>query len=353
MDLPQLRPYTVNDFQEWDQRDALVLQPKFQRRLVWLPKPKSYLLDSIVRGFPIPPIYIREILDPDRRKTVREVVDGQQRMQTILDFLDDRSVILTEHNEDVGGKKFSDLSSGIRKKILNYPFSVVVLVGADDTDVFRTFERLNSYTLPLTAQEKLNAKFFGKFKQFVFRLGQDHLEFWRSNGILSDRKIVRMGEAELTSELIVAMMAGLQDKKKSLEGYYEKYDDSFPNRRQLKKVFENTVVNIQAIFGEELQESVYSKKALFYSLFCAVYDITHGLPASPIERKFDHLPIARSSLASVRRSLIRLGEALETKAPTPEQVRFAEACARQTDNVAPRRIRHRFIFNAIYGALKP
>ena len=102
MDLPQLRPYTVNDFQEWDQRDALVLQPKFQRRLVWLPKPKSYLLDSIVRGFPIPPIYIREILDPDRRKTVREVVDGQQRMQTIPDFLDDRLVILSEHNDDVG-----------------------------------------------------------------------------------------------------------------------------------------------------------------------------------------------------------------------------------------------------------
>jgi len=352
MDLPQLRPYTVNDFQEWDQRDALVLQPKFQRRLVWLPKPKSYLLDSIVRGFPIPPIYIREILDPDRRKTVREVVDGQQRMQTILDFLDDRSVILSDHNEDVGGKKFSELHSNIRKRILNYPFSVVVLVGADDADVFRTFERLNSYTLPLTSQEKLNAKFFGRFKQFVFRLGQDHLEFWRSNGILTDRKIVRMAEAELTSELIVAMMAGFQDKKKSLEGYYEKYDDSFPDRRRLRKEFEDTVVTIQAIFGEELVESVYSKKALFYSLFCALYDVTHGLPASPIERKFDHVGIGKGSLASVRRSLNRLGEALETPAPTPDQVKFVEACARQTDNVGPRRVRHKFIFNAIHDALK-
>jgi hypothetical protein len=353
MDLPQLRPYTVNDFQEWDQRDSLVLQPKFQRRLVWLPKPKSYLLDSIVRGFPIPPIYVREILDPDRRKTVREVVDGQQRMQTILDFLDDRLTILGEHNEEIGGMKFSELHSSLRKKILNYPFSVVVLVGADDTDVFRTFERLNSYTLPLTSQEKLNAKFFGKFKQFVFRLGQDHLEFWRSNGILTDRKIVRMAEAELTSELIVAMMAGLQDKKKSLEGYYQKYDDSFSSRRQLKREFESTLVTIQAMFGEELQESAFSKKALFYSLFCAVFDITRGLPASPMERKFDHVAIGKSSFASVRRSLTRLGEALETEAPTPEQVKFAEACARQTDNVGPRRVRHRFIFNAIYDSLKP
>jgi hypothetical protein len=254
MDLPQLRPYSVNDFQEWDQRDALILQPKFQRRLVWLEKPKSYLLDSIARGFPIPPIYIREILDPNRRKTVREVVDGQQRMQTILDFLEDRVVILKAHNEEIGGKKFSELSEGARKKILNYPFSVVVLIAADDTDVFRTFERLNSYTLPLTSQEKLNAKYFGRFKQFVFRLGQDHLEFWRSNGVLTNRNIVRMGEAELTSELIVAMMAGLQDKKKSLEGYYKQYDDVFPQERKLRKQFEATILTIQNIFGEELNK---------------------------------------------------------------------------------------------------
>src|SRR5713226_9772249 len=247
MDLPQLRPYTVNDFQEWDQRDALILQPKFQRRLVWLEKPRSYLLDSIARGYPIPPIYIREILDPNRRKTVREVVDGQQRLQTILDFLEGRSVILRSHNEELGGKQFSELSERARKNFLIYPFSVVVLVGADDADVFSTFERLNSYTLPLTAQEKLNAKYFGSFKQFVFRLGQDHLEFWRSNGVLTNRNIVRMGEAELTSELIVAMLAGLQDKKKSLEGFYKRFDDQFSPARKIRREFEACIEKIDSV----------------------------------------------------------------------------------------------------------
>src|SRR5260370_41190056 len=116
MDLPQLRPYTVNDFQEWDQRDALILQPKFQRRLVWLEKPKSYLLDSIARGFPIPPIYIRAILDPNRKKTGREVVDGQQRMQTILDFLEDRLGILRAHHEDLGGAKVAALAEDSQRR---------------------------------------------------------------------------------------------------------------------------------------------------------------------------------------------------------------------------------------------
>jgi len=352
MDLPQLRPYTVNDFQEWDQRDALVLQPKFQRRLVWLQKPKSYLMDSIVRGFPIPPIYIREILDPNRRKTVREVVDGQQRMQTILDFLDDWSEILKAHNEELGGNTFSELSESAQKKILTYPFSVVVLVGADDTDVFRTFERLNSYTLPLTAQEKLNAKYFGHFKQFVFRLGQDHLEFWRSNGVLSNRNIVRMGEAELTSELIVAILAGLQDKKKSLETYYKQYDDAFPRGRELRKLFQGCIITIQDVFGGELADSVFRKKALFYSLFCAVYDVIYGLPSSPIDWHFSHSRISRNSFSAIRRNLNRLGDALRTEKPSPEEARFIEACARQTDNIGPRRVRHKFISKAILDAIK-
>jgi hypothetical protein len=306
----------VNDFQEWDRRDALILQPKFQRRLVWLEKPKSYLLDSIARGFPIPPIYIREILDPNRRKTVREVVDGQQRMQAILDFLDDRLTISKAHNQELGGKPFSELPEAAKRRILGYPFSVVVLVAADDTDVFRTFERLNSYTLPLTAQEKLNAKYFGRFKQFVFQLGQDHLEFWRSNGVLTNRNIVRMGEAELTSELIVAMLAGLQDKKKSLESYYKRYDDTFSKSRKLRKKFESCILTIQGIFGEELINSAFRKKALFYSLFCAVYDITYRIPASPVERHFKRRKIGASLFSPIRRRLNQLGSVLDAEEPS-------------------------------------
>lgn len=351
MDIPQPRQYTVNDFQEWDQRDTLLLQPKFQRRLVWLEKPKSYLLDSIVRGFPVPPIYVREILDPDRRKTVREVVDGQQRLQTILDFLEDRSVILKSHNPELGGKHYSDLPEAVRRRLLNYPFSVVILVGADDADVFRTFERLNSYTLPLSSQEKLNAKYFGRFKQFVFGLGQDHLEFWRANSVLSNRNIVRMGEAELTSELIVAMVDGLQDKKKSLEKFYRTYDDSFPEATKLRRKFQSTVRTIQEIFGAELRESAFRKKALFYSLFCVLYDLVFGLPHSP-ERRPPVGKLPTSRYASIRRSLARLASVLETESPTGSYAKFIEACARQTDNIAPRRTRHRYIYSAVASSLE-
>ena len=50
------RNYSIRDFEEWDSRNELVLQPKFQRRDVWSDKARSYLIDTIVRGKPIPKI---------------------------------------------------------------------------------------------------------------------------------------------------------------------------------------------------------------------------------------------------------------------------------------------------------
>jgi hypothetical protein len=347
MELHQQRIYTVNDFLSWNRRDELLLQPKFQRRLVWQNKARSFLIDTITRSFPVPPVYIREILDTSKRKTIREVVDGQQRLQAILDFLDDELVILPNHNEEIGGERFSELPESRKRDVLNYPFSVVLLIGADDTDVFKTFARINSYTLPLNSQEKLNAKYFGSFKQFVFKLGQEHLEFWRSKDILTDRKIVRMGEAELTTELVVAMMGGLQDKKKSLEGFYKKYDDHFPDARKIRREFESCIEKIDSVFGRQLPETEFHKKALFYSLFLVIFDLLYGMNEGGGHRS----KIPLSSYASVRRSLQRLSDELRAEIPSSKYLRLVEASARQTDNIRPRRTRHRFILDAILSGL--
>ena len=58
------RNYSVRDFEEWRQHGELVLQPKFQRRDVWIDKARSYLIDTIIRGKPIPKLYMR----PDRTR---------------------------------------------------------------------------------------------------------------------------------------------------------------------------------------------------------------------------------------------------------------------------------------------
>src|SRR5438067_13806536 len=68
------RNYSIRDFEEWDERDELTLAPKFQRRDVWSDKARSYLIDTIVRGKPIPKIYMRQDVNPKTRRTKREIV---------------------------------------------------------------------------------------------------------------------------------------------------------------------------------------------------------------------------------------------------------------------------------------
>ena len=73
---------TVQNLVSLDQEKRLNLQPDFQRRKVWPKAAKSYLIDTILRGLPIPEIFAFET-----PKGILGVIDGQQRLSTILDFI--------------------------------------------------------------------------------------------------------------------------------------------------------------------------------------------------------------------------------------------------------------------------
>jgi uncharacterized protein with ParB-like and HNH nuclease domain len=84
----QRTQYKISDFVNWQKNSELNLSPIFQRRAVWPKGAKSYLIDSVLRGLPIPPIILRELpAQVDTFKSVREVVDGQQRIRTVLSFI--------------------------------------------------------------------------------------------------------------------------------------------------------------------------------------------------------------------------------------------------------------------------
>ena len=78
------RTYGISDFIEWDKNGLLKLSPDFQRRSVWSPKAKSYLIDTILRGKPMPKIIITQELKG--AKTIRVVVDGQQRLRAMIEY---------------------------------------------------------------------------------------------------------------------------------------------------------------------------------------------------------------------------------------------------------------------------
>src|SRR3990172_3885523 len=103
--------FTVSDLYEWFRDGELILQPKFQRRLIWSPAAKSYLIDTVFRELPIPKIYLRMDIDPTKVRAVREVVDGQQRLDALFAYIEGDFVVYSFHNEEIAGKRFKDLHS--------------------------------------------------------------------------------------------------------------------------------------------------------------------------------------------------------------------------------------------------
>lgn len=347
MEAHKPRTASINDFREWDSREALVLAPEFQRRKVWSDKAKSYLIDTILNGFPVPAVYVRQQIDLKTKKTIREVIDGQQRISTILDFIKEIFPVSKVHNKKYGGMKFSELPDDVKEKFLDYDLSVGFLVGADDSDVLEVFSRINSYTIVLNTQEKLNAEFSGKFKQVVFNLGREHLEFWRKNRILTNYNIMRMKEAELCTDLVISMIDGIQDRKK-IKFYYKKYDDDFPQEDKVIKQFEKCIDSIAEIYEDKLIESSFRRTTMFYSLFCAIYDLLYGLPESNSPK----IQIKKEMFKAIRSALLRLEEELSKKEPLPKYFEFVDASKRHTTDQSRRKLRYQTILDEILKELK-
>ena len=78
----------ISDLIGMIKRGDLILQPDFQRKLVWAPKHKESFIDTILRGFPFPEIYIAQSgIDLETFQAQQVVVDGQQRLSTIISYI--------------------------------------------------------------------------------------------------------------------------------------------------------------------------------------------------------------------------------------------------------------------------
>ncbi|OXB06712.1 DUF262 domain-containing protein [Flavobacterium pectinovorum] len=332
---PQI--YRINDILSWSERKELILSPKFQRRTVWSPRGKSYLIDSILKGFPIPPFFIREKILVRERKTVREVVDGQQRLRTILEFVADGFSVMKIHNEEVASLKYSQLPEELQQIILSYPLSVNTLIGTDDSTVFDIFSRLNAYSVPLNDQEKLNALYVGVFKQFIDKLSKNQLIYWEENKIISKSQIGRMKEVEFTAELVCAMLFGIQNGKKIIRDSYKKYDDEFVNTEILEERFAQTLEECKILLDDNIKELEFKRMPLFYSVFTALYDLKYGF--GDLEANTGN-EMNLENLADVQTELYKINSTITGDDEYEEYEGFKNASTSSTDKMTNRTYRH-------------
>ena len=307
----------------------LNIRPWYQRRSVWTPPQKAYLINSIFEQKPVPSIYIRHSIDIETMKSMKEVVDGQQRVRTIIEYRDD--VFTARHPNHKNKVKYSGLSGTEKRDFLMTSLSVGYLIGADDSDVIDIFGRLNSVAKTLNAQEKRCAKYSGEVKQFALRIGTKHVGLWRSLGIFSANDISRMNELQFISDVAFSFKNGLSTySSRTLDKFYKENDEEFPEQHEFEKRMEKVFSKVAEINPTAIKDTIFSRGPLFFSLVIVLdsWDVNIG----------------KSKLED---ALINIDSIFNSGIPVSERERddaeFYIACTSTTQNIKSRKVRDTYI----------
>ena len=268
---------TISWFKDRAEEDTLSLEEAYQRKPVWGRKERCYLIESILMNCPIPEIFVHRRTFPQGDSTYG-VVDGQQRIRTILKFvgLDDTNpednnfaLDLLEEDSEWFGKSYQTLASDIKECFWEYSLSVRTILTKDSGEIRDMFVRLNRFQLPLKGQELRNARFTGAFGKLATELANDN--FFAQQGIVTPALIRRMGDIEFVSELLAGAMYGPQEGSRAkideLYRDFEVYSAEIPGQAQVKANYEKTL----GIWRELLPRIAdrWKNKHDFYSLFVA------------------------------------------------------------------------------------
>lgn len=147
-------------------------RPKFQRRYVWNNRLASKFIESILLNVPIPPCYLSQNEDFEL-----DVIDGQQRIYSIYRFVENQFKLkdLQVLQED-NNKYFYELPKNLKRKLNTYTLRCVIISNDSDPEIrFDVFERLNTNTMPLNAQELRNCIYRGPLIDLVSELAEHPL----------------------------------------------------------------------------------------------------------------------------------------------------------------------------------
>lgn len=222
----------INDIED----GRLKVRPPFQRRLVWTNHNKEHFVDSILEGLPFPEIFVATgEFDVESIKRINYLVDGQQRISTIHDYVREKGGILHR-----SVPRFADLSPDAKQRFLDYPVAVRDLGIIGEDGIKRIFQRINSTDYSLKAMEKLNAMYNGEFSRFCERLSKH--PFFERHQVFRASHTRRMMDVTFSVILVATLLGGYYRRDERNEEFLERYNDDFPDAKelweQLEEVFE-------------------------------------------------------------------------------------------------------------------
>ena len=271
MSLKETKVYSVNDFMNWNKNEELLIAPKYQRKEVWDEKAKSYLIDTILRGLPVPQIFIRQKIDTNLGLTTREVIDGQQRLRALIGFFGNEFPVMKIHNKEFGGKYYKDLSSDEKEQFLDYQLPVELIKSPDDNVIYDMFMRVNTNSVILNRQELRNAKYWGDLKVLAYNLSSKWRPFISSYNVIRERDIIRMYDVEFISRLLRVLIDGIvQDTPGKLDNFYQRNENIY-NSEEIESRFNKVFSIIDKMFNDvSFSAYFFNKPNYLYSLFAFI-----------------------------------------------------------------------------------
>lgn len=249
---------TISEFYDNYSLKKYNFEASYQRKSnVWVEDKKSFLIDSILKNYPVPAIFMRPIVDKNG-KTKYDIVDGKQRLLAIISFIKGEIPLTTYFAEDrfldedsrqlaesVAGKKFEEIkkdkeSGEYIKQFWTYTLQIEYLYEDDLDLVSSVFDRLNRNGEPLNPQELRNAKFSTTpLLKLIKKLSE--------TSFLKDKrerlKIERMEDEEFISELLFLVLnkRPLDSTPATLDEQYEKYKSETVLLNEGEKEFEKII----------------------------------------------------------------------------------------------------------------
>jgi len=244
--------------------------PYFQRRFVWPFKKASRFIESLLLGLPVPGIFLSR--DEDTQKLI--IIDGQQRLQTLLYFYDGifhntgQEFALHELESNYEGATYKSLSEEDRRRLDDSIIHATIIrqdVPTNDaSSIFHIFERLNTGGVQLQPQEIRNALYHGELNDLIIELNK--FAAWRA---LFGKESSRFRDRELILRFI-ALYYDEANYKSPMKGFLNKFmgDNRHLhdiNKEQIQELFFKT----SAAIANGIGSNAFRPRRV---LIAAIYD---------------------------------------------------------------------------------
>lgn len=207
-------------------------RPDFQRNLVWSNRDKLAFLDTVLRGYPFPEIYMATgDVNLDTAEGTELLVDGQQRVTTLHQYFGNSSALKLDETI----VPYRDLSVAQKEAFLNYEVAVRHLGIIETAEIIEVFKRINSTSYALNAMEVDNARYNGPLKKCAEWMAKR--DFFADHKTFSLRETRRMRDVVYAVTIIISMLSTYFHRDDAASEFLERYNEEFPQDEQIRERF--------------------------------------------------------------------------------------------------------------------